>query len=99
MSTIFSLEIIYPTSSKKIDVTEIDITSVTGGFLIGPDSSALASILGKNSNLLVTLPTKVTTVISIPAGVLTISSKGNVSIFTINPDTMYIYEDFEDFES
>ncbi|PCI74093.1 hypothetical protein COB28_01885 [Candidatus Dependentiae bacterium] len=96
MSTIFSLEIIYQTSSKKMDVLQIDVTSVTGGFLIGPHSSSLISILGKNSKLHLTLPTEDLSTITIPAGILTINRKGNVSILTINPEIMYAFENCEE---
>jgi hypothetical protein len=86
MNRPFSLEITYMTSSKNIEVKQIDVISPTGGFLIGPGSAPLVSVLGKNTKMILTLTTDALTDLTIPAGVLRINEKHDVFILIIDPE-------------
>ncbi len=74
------------TSSKNIEVKQIDVISPTGGFLIGPGSAPLVSVLGKNTKMILTLTTDALTDLTIPAGVLRINEKHDVFILIIDPE-------------
>ena len=64
----FTLELIRPLETKRVQVLWVDVEGLTGNFVIGPDHSPLLSILKPKSRLLYKTIYNLEAEIDIPSG-------------------------------
>ncbi|MBY0353658.1 hypothetical protein K2W90_04820 [Candidatus Babeliales bacterium] len=77
---VLELEIIGPTSAKKLTIKWVEIESPTGSFLVGPGHIPLVSIIKKKSILLYQPHDAEATTLEVDGGIFSVADNKAIAI-------------------
>lgn len=80
MSTFLELEIIGPSSAKKVSIKWVEVESPTGSFLVGPGHISLVSTIKKKSLLVYQLKEAEVVTLEVDGGIFTVADNKAIAI-------------------